>query len=113
MQLRKTCNHPWLFDWPVDSRTGEQLINEDLINASGKMLMLNQLLTALFAKGHKVLLFSQFTSMLDIVQDWAQEYKGWNMYGPFQSMRGLLALTSIHLDAGWMAPRSKRIAGSR
>lgn len=79
MQLRKTCNHPWLFDWPVDSRTGEQLINEDLINASGKMLMLNQLLTALFDKGHKVLLFSQFTSMLDIVQDWAQEYKGWNM----------------------------------
>lgn len=79
MQLRKVCNHPWLFDWPVNNGTGELVINEDLINASGKMLMLNQLLNALFDRGHKVLLFSQFTSMLDIIQDWAQEYKGWNM----------------------------------
>lgn len=79
MQLRKVCNHPWLFDWPVDSITGQELVNEDLINASGKMLMLNQLLSALFERKHKVLIFSQFTSMLDIIQDWAEEYKGWNM----------------------------------
>lgn len=79
MQLRKVCNHPWLFDWPVDNKTGELALNEDLINASGKMLMLNQLLNALFDRGHKVLLFSQFTSMLDIIQDWAHEYRGWNM----------------------------------
>jgi superfamily II DNA/RNA helicase len=53
------------------------MMNEDLVNASGKMLMLNKLLTELFARGHKVLLFSQFTSMLDIIQDWAEEYKQW------------------------------------
>lgn len=75
-----------------------EAVNEDLINASGKMLLLNKLLTELFAKGHKVLLFSQcsfghaisayadqaapvrtVTSMLDIIQDWAMEYKGWNI----------------------------------
>lgn len=59
MQLRKVCNHPWLFDWPVDRKTGEYVINEGLIAASGKMLLLDRLLGGLFERGHKVLLFSQ------------------------------------------------------
>ncbi|CAD6887025.1 unnamed protein product [Tilletia laevis] len=76
MQLRKICCHPFLFDWPVDRDAGVKVVNEDLIHASGKMLMLNRLLDALFARGHKVLIFSQFTTMLDIMEDWATEYKG-------------------------------------
>lgn len=68
MQLRKVCSHPFLFDWPVDPQTGQQVINDELVNASGKMLLLDQLLTELFARGHKVLLFSQFTTMLDIIE---------------------------------------------
>lgn len=75
MQLRKLCCHPFLFDWPVDPNTGTNIVTEDLINASGKMLMLNRLLDALFLKGHKVLIFSQFTTMLDIIEDWANAYK--------------------------------------
>lgn len=59
MQLRKVCNHPWLFDWPIDPKTGSPMVNEDLINSSGKMLLLNRLLGGLFKDGHKVLLFSQ------------------------------------------------------
>jgi ATP-dependent DNA helicase len=31
------------------------------------MLLLNRLLDALFDKGHKVLIFSQFTTMLDVI----------------------------------------------
>ncbi|UZJ55186.1 hypothetical protein CBS101457_004506 [Exobasidium rhododendri] len=76
MQLRKICGHPFLFYWPKDRETGEPLINEDLINASGKLLMLNRLLDALWSRGHKVLLFSQFTTMLDIIEEWAEDYKG-------------------------------------
>lgn len=68
MQLRKVCSHPFLFDWPVDPQTGQQVINDELVNASGKMLLLDQLLSELFARGHKVLLFSQFTTMLDIIE---------------------------------------------
>jgi ATP-dependent DNA helicase len=75
MQARKICNHPFLFDWPVDKATGTYVVNKDLINASGKMLMLNRLLDALFERGHKVLIFSQFTTMLDIVEEWANEFK--------------------------------------
>lgn len=76
MQARKICNHPFLFDWPVNMETGTLVVNKDLINASGKMLMLNQLLDNLFQRGHKVLIFSQFTTMLDIIEEWANEFKG-------------------------------------
>ena len=68
MQLRKVCSHPFLFDWPIDPKTGEEVVNQDLVNASGKMLVLDRLLTELFKRGHKVLLFSQFTTMLDIIE---------------------------------------------
>lgn len=77
MQLRKVCNHPFLFDWPIDPKTHMPVLSEDLLNASGKMLLLNRLLDALFTRGHKVLIFSQFTTMLDIIQDWAEIYKKW------------------------------------
>jgi ATP-dependent DNA helicase len=68
MQLRKVCSHPFLFDWPVDPRTRERVIDEQLVNASGKMMVLERLLDELFKRGHKVLLFSQFTTMLDVVE---------------------------------------------
>ena len=67
MQLRKISSHPFLFDWPVEPGTDELVVNQDLVNASGKMLLLSRLLDALFAKGHRVLLFSQFTTMLDVI----------------------------------------------
>lgn len=79
MQLRKVSSHPFLFDWPVDPATNDLVINADLAEASGKMLLLNRLLDALFSKGHKVLIFSQFTTMLDVIQDWATLYKKFNI----------------------------------
>jgi hypothetical protein len=56
-----------LFDWPRDIKTGELVVDDNLVNASGKMLLLNRLLDALFDRGHKVLIFSQFTTMLDVI----------------------------------------------
>lgn len=68
MQLRKVCSHPFLFDWPVDPTTLQPILNEELVSASGKMMVLDRLLTELFKRKHKVLLFSQFTTMLDIIE---------------------------------------------
>ena len=68
MQLRKVCSHPFLFDWPIDPCTNEEIVNDELVDASGKMLVLNRLLEELFKRGHKVLLFSQFTTMLNIIE---------------------------------------------
>lgn len=68
MQLRKVCSHPFLFDWPLDPTTMQRELNENLVNASGKMMVLDRLLRELFRRKHKVLLFSQFTTMLDIIE---------------------------------------------
>ena len=68
MQLRKVCSHPFLFDWPTDPKTHEMIIDDELVGASGKMMVLERLLDELFKRKHKVLLFSQFTTMLDIIE---------------------------------------------
>lgn len=56
MQLRKVCNHPYLFldEWYVD---------EDLIRASGKFALLDKMLPKLMKAGHRVLMFSQMTKV--------------------------------------------------
>ena len=66
MQLRKVCNHPYLFD-EADANT--HWTDEDIVKASGKMMVLDKLLQKLKAEGRKVLIFSQFTSMLHVLSD--------------------------------------------
>ena len=66
MDLRKTTNHPYLLEHPIDD-AGFYLQSEDLIEKSGKMKVLDQLLNNLLERGHKVLIFSQMTRMLDIL----------------------------------------------
>ena len=41
MQMRKVCSHPFLFDWPIDPMTNDPIVNEELVNASGKMMVLD------------------------------------------------------------------------
>jgi len=76
MQLRKCCNHPFLFEWPVDSQ-GRDIIDRSLVTASGKMQVLDRMLPRLKKEGHKVLIFSQMTKLLDIIEDYMvlQQYK--------------------------------------
>ncbi|EWC43505.1 hypothetical protein DRE_07505 [Drechslerella stenobrocha 248] len=73
MQLRLACNSPHLFYWPWrDDDPDETLVTE-----SGKMMLLDRLVPELFARGHKVLIFSQFKVQLDILQEWATTLRGW------------------------------------
>lgn len=65
MQLRKACSHPLLFSEPTEPLPET---TEELVDASGKMMLLERLLDELFRTKHKVLLFSQFTTMLDIIE---------------------------------------------
>lgn len=78
MQLRLVCNSPHNFynPWSMDS---ELPVDETLVTFSGKMLLLDRLLPALFKRGHKVLMFSQFKTQLDILEDYARELRGWNV----------------------------------
>lgn len=76
MQARLACNSPHNFYWPWgdDSST----VDETLVTASGKMLLLDRLVPCLMKKGHKVLIFSQFKTQLDLIQDWATQLRNWN-----------------------------------
>eukprot|EP01083_Nonionella_stella_P133653 406355_1 len=70
MQLRKCCNHPYLFsNCEPDLSTGESY-GLQLISSCGKMQVLDKLLTRLKKDDHRILIFSQFTSMLDILEDY-------------------------------------------
>ncbi|KAG8939974.1 hypothetical protein FRC00_013375, partial [Tulasnella sp. 408] len=73
MQLRKCMQHPYLID-PALENTGlsEQETHQRLIEASGKLRFLETMLPKLKERGHRVLLFSQFTIALDIIEDFIQ-----------------------------------------
>ncbi|XP_018419964.1 PREDICTED: lymphoid-specific helicase [Nanorana parkeri] len=70
MLLRKCCNHPYLIEYPLDPVTQEFKIDNELINSSGKFLILDRMLPEMKKRGHKVLIFSQMTMMLDIIMDY-------------------------------------------
>lgn len=74
MQLRLTCNSPHNFFDPWENAED---IDESIVTASGKMLLLDRLLPALFERGSKVLIFSQFSTQLDILWDYCAELRGW------------------------------------
>jgi ATP-dependent DNA helicase len=72
MNLRKVCNHPFLFGEPRDD-DGIYLGSKDprvLITASGKFRLLERMLPVLKQGGHKVLIFSQMTELLNILEDY-------------------------------------------
>ena len=72
MQYRKVCNHPFLFGEPLDVNSGQYLGEahpELLVAASGKFKVLDRMLASLKAGNHKVLIFSQMTKLMDIIQD--------------------------------------------
>nr|XP_042119060.1 lymphoid-specific helicase isoform X1 [Peromyscus maniculatus bairdii] len=70
MLFCKCCNHPYLIEYPIDPVTQEFKIDEELVTNSGKFLVLDRMLPELKKRGHKVLVFSQMTSMLDILMDY-------------------------------------------
>ncbi|MHB1651776.1 MAG: DEAD/DEAH box helicase [Desulfitobacteriaceae bacterium] len=55
-RLRQICCHPAMF---IEDYTGE----------SGKMLLFQEILADALGSGHRILVFSQFTSMLNIIQN--------------------------------------------
>lgn len=74
MQLRKCANHPYLFDGAEEPPFTN---DERLIVHSGKMVLLDKLLLRLKSRGHRVLLFSQMTRMLDILEDYCA-FRSWD-----------------------------------
>ncbi|XP_024535858.1 chromodomain-helicase-DNA-binding protein 8 [Selaginella moellendorffii] len=73
MELRKLCNHPFLCDGLEEdfaSKHANASSVSNLVQSSGKMVLLNKLLPMLRDSNRRVLIFSQFTIMLDILEDY-------------------------------------------
>ncbi|XP_061861120.1 chromodomain-helicase-DNA-binding protein 1-like isoform X1 [Colius striatus] len=84
IQLRKCVAHPYLFNG-VEPEPFE--IGDHIVEASGKLWLLDKLLSFLYAGGHRVLLFSQMTQLLDILQDY-MDYRGYSYERLDGSVRG-------------------------
>uniref|UniRef100_A0A4W3I3A9 Chromodomain helicase DNA binding protein 5 n=1 Tax=Callorhinchus milii TaxID=7868 RepID=A0A4W3I3A9_CALMI len=79
MDLKKCCNHPYLF--PVAAVEAPVLPNgsydgNSLVKSSGKLMLLQKMLRKLHTDGHRVLIFSQMTKMLDLLEDF-MEFEGY------------------------------------
>lgn len=75
MDLKKCCNHPYLF--PAASQEAPSLPSglyetSALVKSSGKLVILQKMLRKLKEQGHRVLIFSQMTKMLDILEDFLE-----------------------------------------
>lgn len=64
MQLRKVCNHPYLF------QTDGYRVDFDIVRSSGKFELLELMLPKLQAAGHRVLMFSQMTQFMHVLEDY-------------------------------------------
>uniref|UniRef100_A0A667Y4Y1 Chromodomain helicase DNA binding protein 4 n=1 Tax=Myripristis murdjan TaxID=586833 RepID=A0A667Y4Y1_9TELE len=75
MDLKKCCNHPYLF--PAAATEAPKIPNgmyegSALTKASGKLMLLQKMMRKLKEGGHRVLVFSQMTKMLDLLEDFLE-----------------------------------------
>uniref|UniRef100_A0A674EBD8 Chromodomain helicase DNA binding protein 7 n=1 Tax=Salmo trutta TaxID=8032 RepID=A0A674EBD8_SALTR len=80
MELRKCCNHPYLINGAEEKILEDfrenhhaempQFHLQAMIQAAGKLVLIDKLLPKLKAGGHRVLVFSQMVRCLDILEDY-------------------------------------------
>lgn len=71
IQLRQIVDSTLLFFFPL--LDPEELSLDLLLKTSGKLQILQQLVPNLISKNHKVIIFSQFIGMLDLIEDWCDK----------------------------------------
>lgn len=83
VQLRKLCNHPFMFQ-NIEEKYCDHvgmsagiISGPDLFRASGKFELLDRILPKLKATNHRVLLFCQMTQLMTIMED----YLSWRGFG--------------------------------
>lgn len=79
MELKKCCNHPYLIS--AAGQEAPKLPNGayegvSLVKACGKLELMSKMLRHLKKEGHRVLIFSQMTRMLDLLEDFL-EFEGY------------------------------------
>lgn len=90
--LRAVTLHPYLI--PGAESESSDLVGQDIVDVSSRMIVLDKLLTKLYQRGSRVLLFSQMARMLDILQDYL-DWKGYKYsrmtgYTPQESRQNII-----------------------
>ncbi|PIN15481.1 putative helicase [Handroanthus impetiginosus] len=75
MELRKLCCHPFMLEGVEPEDTNE--FNKQLLETSGKLQLLDKMMVKLKEQGHRVLIYSQFQHMLDLLEDYCN-YRKWH-----------------------------------
>ena len=79
MQLRKLCNHPFMFQHIEESytnHTGIRDLGPDIYRSSGKFECIDRILPKMKESGHRILMFCQMTTCMTIIEDYFN-YKGY------------------------------------
>lgn len=69
MQLRKLCNHPFVFEEVEEVMNPTKSTNDLLWRSAGKFELLDRILPKFQATGHRVLMFFQMTQIMNIMED--------------------------------------------
>ncbi|KFD45247.1 hypothetical protein M513_13876 [Trichuris suis] len=98
MTFRHIANHPYL----LNEAESDKASGSDLVNNSGKMMVMDRLLQSLFREGgHKVLIFSQFVEMIYILERYCEyrrfEYRSY--HGQMSAVSRQQSLREFNDDA--------------
>ncbi|MCJ1288249.1 hypothetical protein MMC26_007604 [Xylographa opegraphella] len=69
MQLRKLCNHPFVFEQVEEQMNPGKGTNDLLWRTAGKFELLDRVLPKFLMSGHRVLMFFQMTQIMNIMED--------------------------------------------
>ncbi|CAI9759692.1 unnamed protein product [Fraxinus pennsylvanica] len=73
MELRKLCCHPFMLEGVEPEDANE--FHKQLLESSGKLQLLDKMMVKLKEQGHRVLIYSQFQHMLDLLEDYCNHKK--------------------------------------
>ncbi|KAK7283118.1 hypothetical protein RIF29_12416 [Crotalaria pallida] len=76
MELRKLCCHPYMLEGVEPDIEDAKESFKQLLESSGKLQLLDKMMVKLKEQGHRVLIYSQFQRMLDLLEDYCS-YKNW------------------------------------
>ncbi|XP_022754460.1 CHD3-type chromatin-remodeling factor PICKLE-like isoform X2 [Durio zibethinus] len=76
MELRKLCCHPYMLEGVEPDIEDANEAYKQLLESSGKLQLLDKMMVKLKEQGHRVLIYSQFQHMLDLLEDYCT-YKNW------------------------------------
>ncbi|KAK4277229.1 hypothetical protein QN277_015253 [Acacia crassicarpa] len=76
MELRKLCCHPYMLEGVEPDIEDPKEAYKQLLESSGKLQLLDKMMVKLKEQGHRVLIYSQFQHMLDLLEDYCA-YKNW------------------------------------